>query len=58
MTRITERLVELLVQADVPRTHGAVGDSRGRVVDAVPRSLVDRVHVRDARSTLRNVTAR
>jgi thiamine pyrophosphate-dependent acetolactate synthase large subunit-like protein len=46
MATIAEQLVEVLVQADVRRIHGVVGDSPGPVVDGVRRSPVGRVHVR------------
>jgi pyruvate dehydrogenase (quinone) len=47
MTTIAEQLVEILVQADVRRINGVVGDSFDPVADAVRRSPVDRVYVRN-----------
>lgn len=45
MTAIAEQLVEVLVQADVRRIHGVVGDSLDPVIDAVRQSPVDRGYI-------------
>jgi thiamine pyrophosphate-dependent acetolactate synthase large subunit-like protein len=47
MATTAEQLVEVLVQADVRRIQGVVGDSPSPLVDAVRRSPVDRVYVRN-----------
>ena len=47
MAATAEQFVEVLVQADVRRIQGVVGDSPSPLVDAVRRSPVDRVYVRN-----------
>jgi thiamine pyrophosphate-dependent acetolactate synthase large subunit-like protein len=47
MATTAEQLVEVLVQADVRRIQGVVGDSPRPLVDTVRRSPVVRVYVRN-----------
>lgn len=44
---VAEQLVEILEQADVRRIYGVVGDSLNPVVDAVRRSSIEWVNVRN-----------